>query len=218
MTTFKALIKRESLKPYFIELTKKIESDRKTKNIFPPAAQVFNALELTELDQVKVVIIGQDPYHGKNQANGLAFSVNKTVKIPPSLRNIYKEIETSTGYKMANHGDLTQWAKQGVLMINSILTVEEGVPLSHADYGWQTFTDEVIKLINKEKHHVVYLLFGAYAKQYQKMIDEKQNYVFYAPHPSPLSAYRGFLGSHVFELANHVLENLGLGIIDWQIT
>ncbi|CCV66364.1 Uracil-DNA glycosylase [Paracholeplasma brassicae] len=217
MNSFKALLMEEKKKPYFKTLEKNIFEDRNSGNVYPKEEDVYKAIELCELDQVKVVIIGQDPYHGKNQANGLAFSVNQGEKLPPSLKNIYKEIETSSIYSMGTNGDLTSWAKQGVLLLNTILTVKEGQPLSHKDYGWQTFTNEIIHLINEKKHHVVYLLFGAHAKTYANMIDQSKNYIFYAPHPSPLSAYRGFIGSHVFELANHVLENLGLGTIDWQI-
>ncbi|HBT59490.1 MAG TPA: uracil-DNA glycosylase [Acholeplasmataceae bacterium] len=217
MNSFKELLKEERKKPYFKELEARIREDRSNSNVYPNEQDVYKAIELCELDQVKVVIIGQDPYHGKNQANGLAFSVNQGEKLPPSLKNIYKELENSSIYKMSDNGDLTSWANQGVLLLNTILTVKEGQPLSHKDYGWQTFTNEIIQLINRKRHHVVYLLFGTYAKTYENMIDQSKNYIFYAPHPSPLSAYRGFIGSHVFELANHVLENLGLGTIDWQI-
>lgn len=217
MNSFKELLMVEKTKPYFKQLEEKIRIDRLSGLVFPKESDLYKAIELCELDKVKVVIIGQDPYHGLNQANGLAFSVNRGIKLPPSLKNIYKEIEQSTPYQMANHGDLTDWAKQGVLLLNTILTVKEGMPLSHKDYGWQTFTNKIIQLINEKKHHVVYLLFGSYAKGYEKMIDKQQNYIFYAPHPSPLSAHRGFIGSNVFIQANHVLENLGIGVIDWQI-
>lgn len=214
--TFGELVKIESKKPYFIQLLKKIDEVEKIEIIYPKKDDWFKALELTPLNKVKVVIIGQDPYFNKGQANGLCFSVNKGVNLPPSLRNIYQIIEKDYQVKMAKHGDLTSWANEGVLLLNTVLTVSEGKPLSHQKYGWLTFTNEVIKLL-QTKDDVVYILLGSYAQTYQTQITNKTHVILKTSHPSPLSSYRGFMNSHIFKSTNEILVNKGIKPIDWVI-
>lgn len=187
------------------------------KNIFPEKKNIFRALELTPLDKVKVVMVGQNPYHGPEQANGLCFSVNQGVKIPPSLRNIYKELEADCGILPAKHGCLEAWAKQGVLLLNSILTVEMGKPGSHQGKGWEEFTDRVIQQLNEGARPIVFVLWGDYAQRKGAMIDESKHLVLRASHPSPLSAYRGFFGSRPFSQINAFLEAHGEKPIDWRL-
>lgn len=211
---FNKLIAEEQQKPYFKELLKRIELEQTKTRVFPLKNNWFRALELTPYESVKVVIIGQDPYHGINQANGLCFSVNKGIKLPKSLLNIYKEIELEYGQFMGSCGDLTPWAKQGVLLLNTILTVSENMPLSHKDFGWQTFTDRVISLL-QEKAFVVYILLGSHAQSYEDKITNKQHVILKTSHPSPLSSYRGFMGSNIFKNANKALKDNGIKEIDW---
>lgn len=187
------------------------------KQIYPPGKQIFNALNTTPLDQVKVVILGQDPYHGSGQAHGLCFSVLPAVAIPPSLVNIYKELESDLAIPKAKHGCLSYWAEQGVLLLNSVLTVEKSLAASHQGKGWEKFTDKVISIINEKRANVVFLLWGSYAQKKGQFIDRKKHLVLHSPHPSPLSAHRGFLGNKHFSQTNAYLEKLGKKPIDWQL-
>jgi uracil-DNA glycosylase len=184
---------------------------------YPNKRDIFKALELTPFEDIKVVILGQDPYHGKGEANGLAFSVNKNIKIPPSLRNIYKELNEDMGIDIPNHGDLSNWAKQGVLLLNSILTVSPDKPASHRKIGWEEYTDSIIKQINDNKHNIVFILWGKYAQEKGKYIDESKHLVIRSPHPSPFSARTGFFGSKPFSKCNTYLESKGIEEIDWRI-
>lgn len=202
---------------YFKDLTNKINEQKMSHRVFPDDELVFNALNTTDLYKVKVVIIGQDPYHGFGQANGLAFSVSPGVQLPPSLKNIYKEIENEFGYKMGDNGDLTKWANQGVLLLNSSLTVNEGMPASHKDFGWEEFVTRVVEVINDKLCEVIFLLWGNFAKRYAKLINENKHFILYSAHPSPLSAYNGFFGCGHFKRVNTILEGLGKEKIDWQI-
>jgi uracil-DNA glycosylase len=185
--------------------------------IYPPQSQWFTALNSTPLDQVKVVILGQDPYHGPSQAHGLCFSVLPNVKVPPSLANIYKELKSDLGIEPPNHGCLTPWAEQGVLLLNATLTVEQGQAGSHQGKGWETFTDSIIDKINDHRQGVVFMLWGSYAQKKAPMIDAERHLVLQSVHPSPLSAYRGFLGCGHFSKANQYLESQGVGSVDWRL-
>ncbi len=203
-------------KPYMSKLKDFLRSEKeKDKIIFPKGDEIFNALNTTNFENVRVVIIGQDPYHGEGQAHGLSFSVRKGVAIPPSLKNIYKEIENEYDVKLPKHGDLTGWAEQGVLLLNATLTVEMAKAGSHQKKGWEEFTDAVIKAINQELEHVVFILWGSYAQKKDAIIDRKKNLVLEGPHPSPLSAHRGFFGCGHFKEANNYLEKHGRKKIDW---
>lgn len=188
------------------------------KTIYPPSTLIFNALNTTPLQQVKVVILGQDPYHGPNQAHGLSFSVQKGVALPPSLRNIFHELHTDLGLNMPKHGDLTQWAEQGVLLLNSVLTVEAGQPTSHQKQGWEDFTDHVIDVLNEQREHIVFILWGAYAQRKGQRINREKHLVLTAAHPSPLAANRGgFFGCKVFSKTNNYLKLHGIEPINWQL-
>ena len=215
--TWQQLIEQEQQKPYLKQTLAFVEQERAAgKVIYPPAADVFNAFELTPLNQVKVVILGQDPYHGPNQAHGLSFSVLPGVKVPPSLRNMYKELSTDIpGFITPDHGHLSSWAKQGVLMINTVLTVEQGKAHSHAKLGWETFTDKVIKTINDHSQGVVFLLWGSHAQKKGALLDTQRHHILSAAHPSPLSAYRGFFGCQHFSQANQLLAAQGKTPIEW---
>jgi len=193
------------------------EEKAKGKVIYPSGSHIFAALDNTPLSMVRVVVLGQDPYHGPNQAHGLSFSVLPSVAIPPSLKNIYKELQSDLGFHLPAHGHLQSWADQGVLLLNSVLTVEQGRAASHQGRGWEGFTDEVIKVINEQCSHVVFLLWGAYAQKKGQAIDTNKHLVLKAPHPSPLSAHRGFLGCGHFSKANQYLLEQGYQAIDWQI-
>jgi uracil-DNA glycosylase len=214
--TFKDIYHQESVKPYFQQLKAFIQQERLTKTIYPKKEDLFRAFDLTPFEQIKVVMIGQDPYHGEGQAHGLCFSVNKGIQLPPSLQNIYKEIESSLGVKMPNHGDLTHWAKQGVLLLNTILTVEANKPLSHQNKGWETFTLEIIKAINRLNQPICFLLFGAHARSFKPYLTNPKHLILETSHPSPLSNYRGFSGSQVFLKCNQFLQNQGIQTIQWQ--
>ena len=195
-----------------------IEEKKADKVIYPPNHLIFNALNTTPLDRVKVVIIGQDPYHGPNQAHGLSFSVQKGVALPPSLRNIFHELHTDLGVPVSRHGDLTKWAEQGVLLLNSVLTVEAGQPTSHQKQGWEDFTDHVIDVLNEQREHIVFILWGAYAQRKGQRIDQEKHLVLKAAHPSPLAANRGgFFGCKVFSKSNNYLKQHGIEPIDWQL-
>ncbi|MHC3123479.1 uracil-DNA glycosylase [Acinetobacter sp. GN11] len=188
------------------------------KIIYPPSKQIFSALNTTPLADVKVVILGQDPYHGPNQANGLSFSVQKGIALPPSLRNIFHELHTDLGIPAPRHGDLTKWANQGVLLLNSVLTVEAGQPTSHQKQGWEAFTDEVIDVLNEQREHIVFILWGAYAQRKGQRINRDKHLVLTAAHPSPLAANRGgFFGCKVFSKTNQYLKQHGIEPIDWQL-
>ena len=219
MQTWQQLIETEQSKVYFKDLLHRVDIKRaEGVIIYPPAGDVFKAFELTPFDQVKVVILGQDPYHGPNQAHGLAFSVNEGIAFPPSLQNIFKELATDIeGFQIPMHGDLRTWAKQGVFLLNTVLTVQQAQANSHADWGWEQFTDEVINVLNTEREHLVFLLWGAHAQKKGRVIDKKKHLVLTSPHPSPLSAYRGFFGSRPFSKANQYLVEHGLEPIDWQL-
>ena len=213
--TWKAALQEEFNKPYFQELAEFVRQEYQSKRIFPPPADIFKAFELTPFDQVKVVILGQDPYHGPGQAHGLCFSVNPSVPTPPSLVNIYKEMNADVGLPIPEHGNLEQWAKQGVFLLNATLTVVAHMAGSHQNKGWETFTDAVIKLIADQKEHMVFILWGAYAQNKAWMIDESKHLILMAPHPSPLSAHRGFFGSKPFSKTNAYLKQHGIEPIQW---
>ena len=216
---WKEMLSEEFHKDYFKRITEqlKIEIQSRVK-IYPPGPMIFNAFNTTDFNEVKVVIIGQDPYHGPGQAHGLSFSVQPGVKPPPSLVNIYKEIETDLGIKMPrNFGDLTAWAKQGVLMLNATLTVRANEPNSHAGLGWNQFTDAVIQKLNQEKEHLVFLLWGNFAKVKGLQIDQQKHLVLKAAHPSPFAADKGFFGCKHFSKTNQYLIEHGLDPIDWLI-
>ena len=188
------------------------------KVIYPPNALIFNAFNTTPLANVKAVILGQDPYHGPNQAHGLSFSVQKGLALPPSLRNIFHELNKDLGIDIPKHGDLTRWAQQGVLLLNSVLTVEAGQPTSHQKQGWEDFTDHVIDVLNEQREHIVFILWGAYAQRKGQRIDQEKHLVLKAAHPSPLAANRGgFFGCKVFSKSNNYLKQHGIEPIDWQL-
>ncbi len=188
------------------------------KIIYPPSSLIFNALNTTPFSRVKVVILGQDPYHGPNQAHGLSFSVQRGIALPPSLRNIFHELNTDLGIPVPKHGDLTRWAEQGVLLLNAVLTVEAGQPTSHQKRGWEEFTDHVIDALNEQSEHIVFILWGAYAQRKGQRIDQNKHLVLKAAHPSPLSANRGgFFGCKVFSKANNYLKQNGIEPINWQL-
>ncbi|MCX8958157.1 uracil-DNA glycosylase [Erwinia psidii] len=216
--TWHDVLAQEKEKTYFIETLSSVSKARATgKTIYPPQKDVFNAFRLTELGNVKVVILGQDPYHGPNQAHGLSFSVLPGIAIPPSLLNIYKELETDIpGFSRPQHGFLESWAHQGVLLLNTVLTVEAGQAHSHARFGWETFTDNVITAINEYREGVVFLLWGSHAQKKGAIIDRNRHYVLLAPHPSPLSAHRGFFGCGHFSKTNQWLIQHGQKPIDWM--
>ena len=213
--TWKKALTNEFDKPYWRTLTTTVKKQYATSVVYPTARNIFRAFDLCPLDKVKVVILGQDPYHGKNQANGLSFSVNKGVPIPPSLQNIYKEIHNDLGITPSYSGDLTRWASQGVLMLNSVLTVLSGRPASHAGLGWEEFTDTVIQTLNKNREHVVYMLWGRYAQNKGGTIDRSKNLVLTSAHPSPYSVTY-FYGNHHFSRCNAYLVRHGMTPIDWH--
>lgn len=195
-----------------------VEEKKADKIIYPPNHLIFNALNTTPLDRVKVVILGQDPYHGPNQAHGLSFSVQKGVALPPSLRNIFHELHADVGVERPKHGDLTHWAEQGVLLLNAVLTVEPGQPTSHQKHGWEEFTDHVIDVLNEQREHIVFILWGAYAQRKGQRINQDKHLVLKAAHPSPLAANRGgFFGCKVFSKSNNYLKQHGIEPIDWQL-
>lgn len=211
------LLKDEFQKPYYLNLRKFLVQEYKTQTIYPNMNNIFNALKYTDYRDVKVVILGQDPYHQPNQAHGLCFSVLKGVNPPPSLQNMYKEIYAEYGYPIPDHGELTYWAEQGVLMMNTVLTVRESQPNSHKGMGWEIFTDNVISLLNARPEPMVFLLWGANARAKKKIITNPNHLVLESAHPSPLSAYNGFFGNGHFKKANEFLKSKGLTEIDWQI-
>jgi uracil-DNA glycosylase len=213
--SWKEHLEAEFGKPYFTELISFVKSEYNTQVVYPPGKEIFRSFDACDFDKVKVVIIGQDPYHGPGQANGLCFSVRENVKMPPSLVNIFKEIRNDLGKPIPQTGDLERWARQGVLLLNATLTVRASSPGSHQNKGWETFTDAVIKTISDQKEHVVFLLWGAYAQKKGEIIDRQKHYVLLSPHPSPFSADRGFFGNKHFSKANDYLKSKGLKEIDW---
>lgn len=211
------LLKSEYTKEYFLNLEKFVSNEYKTKTIYPKMSEIFKAFQETPYDKVKVVIIGQDPYHGENEAEGLSFSVKKGTAKPPSLINIFTELRDDLGYKIPNNGSLEPWAKEGVLLLNSTLTVVKDTPKSHSNKGWEMFTDEVIKIINKKTTPVVFILWGSDARSKKSLITNKIHYIIESPHPSPLSAYRGFFGSKPFSKANNFLIKNNIQPVNWEI-
>lgn len=214
--SWKKVLEKEFSKEYFIKLVNFVKSEYKEGTVYPPAKFIFNAFDLTPFSGIKVVILGQDPYHGPDQANGLAFSVNNGIKIPPSLVNIYKEVESDIGKKTKNiEGNLESWAKQGVLMLNSTLTVKSRQAGSHQNKGWEEFTDSIIKILSEEKENLVFILWGNYAQKKGLVIDESKHLVIKSTHPSPFSAYNGFFGSKPFSQCNAYLILNGADSIIW---
>lgn len=213
--TWKKVLQEEFEKDYWNDLTSKVRQQYKEAVVYPPAKNVFAAFNLCPFEKTKVVIVGQDPYHGKNQANGLSFSVNQGIPLPPSLQNIYKEIHNDLGITPSDSGDLSRWASQGVLMLNSVLTVLAGKPASHSGVGWEKFTDSVIASLNTHKKHVVYMLWGKYAQEKGAVIDREKNLVLTSAHPSPYSA-TNFFGNHHFSKCNAYLQEYGKSPIDWH--
>lgn len=213
--SWKSQLAEEFQKPYFEQLTGFVKSEYQSHVVYPPGKEIFRAFEECDFSNVKVVILGQDPYHGPGQANGLCFSVHDGVRVPPSLVNIFKEIKTDLGKPIPTSGELERWAEQGVLLLNATLTVRAGSPGSHQNKGWETFTDAVIKKISDEKQHVVFLLWGAYAQKKGEIIDRNKHLVLMSAHPSPFSADRGFFGCKHFSKANAYLKSKGLKEIDW---
>lgn len=207
----------EFQKPYYRDLYEFVKNEYNSTQIFPPADDIFNAFHLTPLSEVKVVIIGQDPYHNVGQAHGLCFSVKPEVDIPPSLVNIYKELREDLGCEIPNNGYLVKWAKQGVLMLNTVLTVRAHMANSHRGKGWEEFTDAAIRALNKQDRPIVFILWGRPAQMKERMLDNPKHLILKAPHPSPLSAYNGFFGSKPFSKTNDFLEKNGMPPIDWQI-
>ncbi|SER62610.1 Uracil-DNA glycosylase [Gracilibacillus ureilyticus] len=211
------ILGQEFEKEYYIRLRDFLKEEYKQFTVYPSMEDIFNALHYTPYEKVKVVILGQDPYHGPNQAHGLSFSVKPEVAIPPSLRNIFKELADDMGYPIPKHGYLTKWAKQGVLLLNNVLTVRAGEAHSHKGMGWERFTDEVIMSLNDREKPVVYILWGAAAQKKQAIIDTSKHFIITSPHPSPLSARRGFFGSKPFSRANDLLKSAEEEPVDWQI-
>ena len=210
-------LSEEFKKPYYKQLYQFVKDEYATTTIYPPADDIFNAFHYTPLQEVKVVILGQDPYHGEQQAHGLCFSVKRGVDIPPSLVNIYKELQDDLGCSIPDHGYLTKWAKQGVLMLNTVLTVRAHQANSHRGIGWEEFTDAAIRVLNEQNRPIVFILWGRPAQMKKKMLNNPNHLILEAPHPSPLSSYRGFFGSKPFSQTNRFLENHGIQPIDWQI-
>ncbi|WP_439239532.1 uracil-DNA glycosylase [Lonepinella sp. BR2919] len=219
MKTWKDVIGVEKQQPYFQQILTQVHQARAAGRIvYPPQNEIFNAFKLTEFEQVKVVILGQDPYHGPNQAHGLAFSVKPSVAPPPSLVNMYKELSLEyPDFQIPNHGSLLAWAAQGVLLLNTVLTVEQGQAHSHANFGWETFTDHVIAKLNEQREHLVFLLWGSHAQKKGQFIDRQKHCVLTAPHPSPLSAHRGFFGCGHFSKTNDYLRQHQIDEIDWRL-
>lgn len=214
--TWKDLLKDEKQTDYFKKIISFIESERsKGKIIYPENKNIFNALQLTSFEDCKVVILGQDPYHGPNQAHGLCFSVNRGIPKPPSLKNIFKELKNDLLIPEPEHGCLSGWADQGVLLLNTVLSVEAGKANSHANMGWEIFTDKIISLLNEHKKGLIFMLWGSPAQRKINLLDQKKHFILKAPHPSPLSAHRGFLGCKHFSKANEILQELGCKSIDW---
>jgi len=211
------LLVEEYKKEYFKDLEKFVIEEYKNKTIYPKINEVYNAFRYTSFEDIKVVIIGQDPYHGENQAEGLCFSVKKGIPKPPSLVNIFKELHDDLGYDIPKNGSLVDWTKEGVLLLNAVLTVEKDKAASHKGRGWETFTNEVIKVINTKTTPVVFILWGSYARSKKELITNDKHFIIESAHPSPLSAYNGFFGSHPFSKTNNFLINHGIKPVNWEI-
>lgn len=216
-SSWQSVLEGECEKPYFKKLADFLEGERKAHSIFPPEEDMFSALEHTPYERVSVLLLGQDPYHDDGQAHGLCFSVRPGVKPPPSLVNIYKEMGSDIGCSAPNHGYLVSWAKQGVLMLNAVLTVRAHTPNSHKEKGWETFTDAIIRKVNEKAEPVVFVLWGGYAQKKAKLIDAKRHAIIQTAHPSPLSARNGFFGSKPFSTINGALRSAGRAEIDWKL-
>ncbi|MFZ5946221.1 MAG: uracil-DNA glycosylase [Bacillota bacterium] len=211
------LLDQEFKKDYYLELRQFLIDEYSSKVIYPDKHDIFNALHLTSYEKTKVVILGQDPYHGHGQAHGLSFSVKPGINPPPSLQNIFKELQQDLGYSIPNNGYLIKWTQEGVLLLNTVLTVRQGQPNSHKGRGWEVFTDKVIETLNSREEPIVFILWGKNAQDKQYLINSKQHLIIQSPHPSPFSANRGFFGSRPFSKVNDFLEGIGRGAIDWQI-
>ncbi|MFD0589716.1 uracil-DNA glycosylase [Paenibacillus sp. GCM10027627] len=212
-----ASLEQEFAKPYYLQLRKFLIDEYRTRAVYPDKYDIFNALHYTSLADTRVVILGQDPYHGPGQAHGLSFSVEKGVGAPPSLQNMYKELQDDLGCSIPNNGHLLKWAQQGVLLLNTVLTVRAHEANSHRNQGWESFTDKVIEAVNGKNEPVVFLLWGSHAQKKAELITNRQHMIIRSPHPSPLSAHRGFFGSRPFSRANEFLRKMGLQEIDWQV-
>ncbi len=212
------LLAEEFAKDYYIKLREILKEEYQNKVIYPEIQDIFNALHFTSFKDTKVVIIGQDPYHGAGQAQGLSFSVKPGVTVPPSLKNIYKELHSDIGCEIPNHGSLTEWTKQGILLLNAVLTVQAGKPNSHKGLGWEKFTDRIIEILNERETPVVFILWGKFAQQKQQLITSTRHFIIKSPHPSPFSANSGFFGSKPFSRTNDFLREMGQEEIDWTIS
>lgn len=217
MNSWTQIIKKEKNKAYFKDLEDFLDNEYKSKIIYPKREDLYNAFELTPFNEVKVVIIGQDPYHQKNQSHGLCFSVLSDTKMPPSLRNIFKELKSDLNIDRKDDTDLTNWARQGVLLLNKVLSVEESKPTSHSNVGWERFTDQIIIELNKTDKPIIFVLWGNNAQAAKSMITNKQHYIIESSHPSPLSAYHSFNGSKPFSKINEILEKTNQDVIDWSL-
>lgn len=213
--SWKKHLAQEFQKNYFAELSEFVKTEYKSQVVYPPGKELFAAFDNCSFPNLKVVILGQDPYHGAGQANGLCFSVNEGIKPPPSLVNIFKELHHDLGKPMPKSGNLSRWAQQGILLLNATLTVRANSPGSHQNRGWETFTDQVIEMVSQQKENVVFILWGAYAQKKKSLIDENKHFIISSPHPSPFSAYNGFFGSGPFSKTNLYLKKHGISEIDW---
>ncbi|WP_404429828.1 uracil-DNA glycosylase [Sutcliffiella horikoshii] len=216
--TWKDLLGKEASQKYFKDLMDFLEEEYAKQTVHPEKEAIFSAFQATSYEDVKVVILGQDPYHGKGQAHGMSFSVQKGVRVPPSLKNIYRELYEDQGFEPVNHGFLMEWAEQGVLLLNTVLTVRESNPNSHKGKGWELFTDEVIRALNEREKPVIFILWGKHAEQKEALITNGHHYILKSPHPSPFSARKGFFGSRPFSKVNAILEEIGEEAIDWRLT
>lgn len=214
---WRPLLRGETAQPYWADLERFVDRERRAHEVYPPADEVFTALALTPPDAVKALVLGQDPYHGAGQAHGLAFSVRPGMPVPASLRNIFKELHADVGVPRPAHGSLVPWARQGVLLLNAVLTVRAGEPNSHRDRGWERFTDAVIRAVNDRPQRVVFVLWGAYAQKKRALVDESRHAILTAAHPSPLAARKGFFGSRPFSRVNAALREAGEDGIDWSL-
>jgi uracil-DNA glycosylase len=210
-------LEQEFEKPYYLQLRRFLVDEYNSQSVYPEKQDIFNALHFTAYSEVKVVILGQDPYHGRGQAHGLSFSVKPGIPTPPSLQNMFQELKSDLGCSIPNHGHLTKWAEQGVLLLNTVLTVRADTPNSHKGKGWEAFTDKVIQTLNEREQPVVFILWGSHARSKLKLIDSGRHRIIQSPHPSPLSSYRGFFGSKPYSRANAYLRELGVQEIDWQL-
>lgn len=215
--SWKEILREEFSKPYFMELKEFLVDEKSKHTVYPPGSQIFNAFNLTPFEEVRVVLLGQDPYHGQGQAHGLCFSVSRGIKPPPSLVNIFKEIESDLGIPVPNHGCLEKWARQGVMLLNATLTVRANQPGSHQRKGWETFTNAVIEKLSARRVGLVFLLWGKFAQEKESIIDTNRHYVLKAAHPSPYSAYNGFFGCRHFSKTNEIIARHGLQEIDWRV-